>query len=488
MSRRISVSRAARLVGVKRGVLQQRIRAGELKAFEGEIALADLLQAYPDATVDDSSMLERVEKIIEQASFITNEPRQHNPSSSALASRVLAMSRELVKSRQLLRSYKDFVDILKYRLEALDPADRDKQPASLHDAIHEAIRGLEQSEISINQSVGNEVFLRIMTAQATLLPSGHEFFIDGSDSILDAGLRGGLALNYGCSNGNCGLCKMRVVSGEVRRTKPHDFTLTETEKGLGYMLSCSNTAVTDVVLEADEASGSFDIPQQTIVLRAKKVEHVDSPIAIVNTKTPRTNRLRFLAGQQVSISIDNIGSKTCFVASCPCDDMNLQFHIDPKDNDPVSRHLCAGIKPNNLITLNGPTGSFTLNEDSPNSLIFIAEGNGFAPVKGLIEHAMALDSAEHIYLYWITDVEPGHYLNNLCRSWHDALDNFHFTMIRPSTPEHGIQAINDTLTARHNDFSGFDFYICANSGLSSVLVETLDNGAVPVSRIRQVSP
>ena len=64
MAKRISLSRAARLVGVKRGVLQQQIRAGELQTFEGEIVLADLLQAYPNAQIEDSSMLERVEQII----------------------------------------------------------------------------------------------------------------------------------------------------------------------------------------------------------------------------------------------------------------------------------------------------------------------------------------------------------------------------------------------------------------------------------------
>ena len=70
MAKRISLSRAARLVGVKRGVLQQQIRSGQLKTFEGEIMLADLLQAYPNAQIEDSSMLERVEQIIEQATFI----------------------------------------------------------------------------------------------------------------------------------------------------------------------------------------------------------------------------------------------------------------------------------------------------------------------------------------------------------------------------------------------------------------------------------
>ena len=64
MAKQISVSRAARLVGVKRGTLQQKIRSGELKTFEGAIVLSDLLQAYPNAQIEDSSMLERVEQLM----------------------------------------------------------------------------------------------------------------------------------------------------------------------------------------------------------------------------------------------------------------------------------------------------------------------------------------------------------------------------------------------------------------------------------------
>ena len=69
MARHISVSRAARLVGVKRATLQQKIRSGELNTFEGEILLSDLLHVYPGTSVEDSSMLDRVEQIMEQATF-----------------------------------------------------------------------------------------------------------------------------------------------------------------------------------------------------------------------------------------------------------------------------------------------------------------------------------------------------------------------------------------------------------------------------------
>ena len=47
MPRLITLSRAARLVGVKRGALQKKIQQGELRTFEGELLLADLLRVEP---------------------------------------------------------------------------------------------------------------------------------------------------------------------------------------------------------------------------------------------------------------------------------------------------------------------------------------------------------------------------------------------------------------------------------------------------------
>ena len=315
MTKRISLSRAARLAGVKRGTLQQRIRAGELKTFEGEIVLADLLHLYPDAQIEDSSMLERVEQIIEQASFINPDHANRRPDNAALTARVMKLSRELSRQRLLTDRYRQLLRDLMVRLqdESVDSPALQELSAWLDQASAE----IAATEDAVDQPLANEVFLRVMSAQATVLPSGHEFFVEGAESILEAGLRGGLALNYGCSNGNCGLCKMRVVSGEIDRIKHHDYVLTEAEKGMGFMLGCSYTAVSDIVLEADEAQSTADIPLQNIPIRIKKIEQPNDNILLLGAKTPRTSRLRFLAGQQATLSIENLGSSEYAIASCP---------------------------------------------------------------------------------------------------------------------------------------------------------------------------
>jgi CDP-4-dehydro-6-deoxyglucose reductase len=473
MAKRISLSRAARLVGVKRGTLQQKIRAGELATFEGEIVLADLLQAYPDAQVEDSSMLERVEQIIEQATFINPEHIARRPDNVALTSRVMSLSRELARHRRQLHGYRRLTAELADKLDALQAADGDSLAAWLRKVEAE----INAEDDTIDRNYINETYLRVMSAQATVIPSGHEFFVEGAESLLEAGLRGGLALNYGCSNGNCGLCKMRVVSGEVRRIGHHDYTLSAAEKGLGYMLGCCNTAVTDVVLEADEARGSSDIPKQRIPLRIKKIERPADDVLILGTRTPRTQRLRFLAGQAASLSIDGVGRGFYPIASCPCDDMNLQFHIARNPRDAVATHLDTAAKINEQIDLEGPEGSFVLDENSPRALVFIAEGIGFASIKGLIEHAMALDAAERVYLFWVSS-ESLPYLHNLCRAWNDALDNFHYMALRSG------EGITAELAAalESQQPAGLDYYACGGSALCAAVEGFIDERGVPRSQ------
>ena len=458
MAKRISLSRAARLVGVKRGTLQQKIRAGELATFEGEIVLSDLLQAYPDARVEDSSMLERVEQIIEQATFINPQRLAQKPDNVALTARIMSLGRELERTRRRLDGYRRLAADTAQRVDALQSS----AAAELKNWLENARAEIDSADDTIDQSFVNETYLRVMSAQATVLPSGHEFFVEGADSLLEAGLRGGLALDYGCSNGNCGLCKMRLVSGEVRRIRHHDYALSAAEKGLGYLLGCCNTAISDVVLEADEARAASDIPNQTIPVRIKKIERPSDEVLIVSTRTPRTSRLRFLAGQRAKLSIDRVGSASYPIASCPCDDMNLQFHIARDPRDPVATWLHESARNNDLVELEGPAGSFVLDEDSPRSLFFIAEGIGFAPIKGLIEHAMALDMAERICLIRVGD-GPQHYLHNLCRAWNDALDNFSYT---PLENRSDLARVIDT-SLRGADAAGFDYYVCGGERLKS---------------------
>lgn len=422
MPRFLTLQRAARLVGVRRGALQSKIRSGELAAFEGMVSADDLLRAYPHASLEENSGLERFEAI-KDAAFAKRMRERLLPSTEALVARVAELSRERAQVQAQLEHYRAIVDALQAKLR--EPGDAAGLRAWLEQRLEPAAQGR-----TLQPLLAQESLLRIMSAHVQVKPSGHEFFVDGNDSLLEAALRAGLSLDYGCSMGGCGKCKAKIVSGQVQRTRHSDYALTAAEKNAGVMLMCCNTALTDLVLEAREAHGAADMPLQALDAKVKSVSPLGADVRLLHLQTPRSNRLRFLAGQSAWLALPDGSSASLPVASCPCDDRNLHFHIRRRPGDAFAEGVFGGLKGVESVRLEGPRGEFVLNEESHRPLVFIAIESGFAPVKSLIEHAMALDAAESLHLVWVASGEDGHYLDNLCRSWSDALDDFRYDPVK----------------------------------------------------------
>lgn len=298
-----------------------------------------------------------------------------------------------------------------------------------------------------------------MPMRAHLYPADRQFEVVGADTLLEAALRAGLAINYGCSSGNCGLCKARVLSGEVRKVRTHDFVLSDAEKQQGYILLCSSTAVTDVELEAGVATRPEEIQFQEIAARVKEVKPLTDKVMLLHLQTPRSSRLRFLAGQSVALSVgDEAGSYA--IASCPCDDRNLQFHVRNVEGNGFANRVFEGLRPGETVTVYGPVGEFALKPDSAKPILLLACNSGFAPIKSLAEHAMSLELAESAHLYWLATVEGGHYLSNWCRAWSDALDNFHYReLAADSLSDSGMDRALERVVADHPDLDRFDVYV-----------------------------
>ncbi len=470
MSRLLSVSRAARLVGTTRGALQKRIRNGEIASFEGQVKLTDLGELYPDVAMEDTTMLERVEQIIERAFHQVRSGQSAAPDMQTLASRVTELSNELANAKFEVSNYSILIDKLKSKLRALQQ-DSSVEVATAATQLTEWLAYELSNQPTLEpvqeELIASDNLLRIVAAQVHVVPSGHEFLVQGSDSVLDAALSAGLAMDYGCSNGNCGKCKARLVSGELRKTRNHDYVLTEAEKLHGYFLCCSNSAVTDVVVEANEAHNENEIPLQRITAQVRKVDFPHDDVAVLSLKTPRTQRLRFMAGQSVDLTINGLPAHSLPIASCPCDDRNLQFHIPRKNGDEFSDYIFELKNASSgAVTIEGPSGHFVLHEeDLQRPLIFVAYDTGFAPIKSLIEHALNLETSELVHLYWVAPKSRGHYLGNMCRAWADAFDSFRYSAILANDSkemEFGHETVDtlyDTLIAEHNDLSVCDVFV-----------------------------
>jgi CDP-4-dehydro-6-deoxyglucose reductase len=218
------------------------------------------------------------------------------------------------------------------------------------------------------------------------------------------------------------------VDGEVQRIRAHDFALSDAERAQGHILMCAYSAVTDLKIETLEAAGPQDIPRQEIVTTVRAVSALDAETRLLHLQTPRSTRLRFLAGQSASLGAATAAGDVHAaypIASCPCDDRNLHFHIGRDEADAFGADVFSGrIRTGDAVTLVGPEGAFVLGPEEGRPLVFLACDLGFAPIKSLVEYALSADAAASYTVGWLATRPGGHYLANQCRAWAEALDGF----------------------------------------------------------------
>ena len=339
-----------------------------------------------------------------------------------------------------------------------------------------------------------------MAYKITLQPSCHTFLVEQHETLLEAALRSGLPLRYHCNNGSCGECKARVLSGSLGDCRFYDYVFSEAEKLQNYTLLCSASAGSDMEIEAVEAAGAQDVPAQELSAKISKIERVSDDVILLNLRTPRSQTLWFLAGQSLSMQIDGLPAKNFSIASCPCNGMQLQLHVHKDESDPVASYCFNDLRNSQFVTLRGPWGNFILDEESNRPIVFIAGEAGFAAIKGIIEHVIALELTQPIYLFWVAIHKDGHYLKNYCRAWSDALDNFRFysLVIDNIASEQAIsgktgeavdgltgtqQILTSNILSKLPDIGSMDVYISGTQETTDFLVPVLIQNGLPAAQL-----
>src|SRR6185437_1544353 len=96
----------------------------------------------------------------------------------------------------------------------------------------------------------------------------------------------------------------------------------------------------------------------------------------------------------------------------------------------VNEQLAIGDR----LRVEGPLGTFVPREDSERPMIFMAGGTGFAPIKAIVEHFIALGTRRRIDLYWGARSASDFYLRELAEQWVRGLPHLRFHAVL-SDPE-----------------------------------------------------
>lgn len=255
-----------------------------------------------------------------------------------------------------------------------------------------------------------------MPHQITIKPSNHVFTVNEDETILEAALREGFVIAYGCRNGACGTCKGKVLAGVVDYGTYQEHALTNAEKTLGLALFCQARPLSDLAIECREIGAAKDMPIKILPCRVQKMDRVALGVMMLHLKLPANERLQFLAGQYIDILMKDGKRRSLSLANAPHDDALLQLHLR-NYGGPFSDYVFNHMKEKDILRFEGPLGTFFLREDSAKPIIMLASGTGFAPVKSIIEHAIHIGIRRPMTLYWGARVRADLYMHDLAGKW-----------------------------------------------------------------------
>ncbi len=89
--------------------------------------------------------------------------------------------------------------------------------------------------------------------QVTVLPGAVRIQVRDGETVLGAAMRSGFRYRFGCRRGGCGVCKVRLIVGEVRYQRPIAASvLPADDRAAGVCLSCRAVPVTDIIIELQD--------------------------------------------------------------------------------------------------------------------------------------------------------------------------------------------------------------------------------------------
>ena len=309
-----------------------------------------------------------------------------------------------------------------------------------------------------------------MTYRITAQPSGRQFAAEPDESILDAALRQGLTMPYGCKDGACGACKGKILTGSIEHGAAQAHALKDEEKAAGLALFCCARAQSDLSIECKQLAAGSDIPVKTLPARIEKLERLAPDVIAMHLRLPASERLQFLAGQYIDILLKDGKKRSFSLANAPHDDALLQLHIRHVPGGLFTDKVFSTMKERDILRFNGPHGGFYLREDSRKPMILLAGGTGFAPIKAIVEHTLVEKRQRPIFIYWGAKARVDLYQDALPAQWAAEHDNIRYIPVL-SEPAAGDEwtgrngLVHQAVLADFPDLSGHQVYACGAPGL-----------------------
>jgi naphthalene 1,2-dioxygenase ferredoxin reductase component len=231
------------------------------------------------------------------------------------------------------------------------------------------------------------------------------------ETILDAAIDAGVSYPFGCQSGNCGACKSHLIRGQVTMEGYSEFALSDEEKARGLILACRAMPSEDSEVAWIDEDDLIVHPRRVLATKVASIDDATHDIKRVRLEIVSGGPFDFSAGQFASVTFESCAPRDYSMANVPGDPV-LEFHVRRSTGASVSAYVADRLKVGDPVRVEGPFGASHLRESHRGAIIAVAGGSGIAPIKSIVERALALGLPQHIYLYFGVRSERDLYLHD----------------------------------------------------------------------------
>ncbi|MFU0506353.1 2Fe-2S iron-sulfur cluster-binding protein [Pseudaminobacter sp. NGMCC 1.201702] len=299
--------------------------------------------------------------------------------------------------------------------------------------------------------------------------------VEHGHTILDAALAAGIPYPHGCRSGRCGSCKSRLIEGEVELLQHSRFALTEDEKADGLILACRAVPQTDAAVAwlGSDDDDAVETPRQiqTVVTGLEDLTH---DIKLVRLASSDGEPLLFSAGQYAQVGFDGMPSRSYSMANRHGDD-SLEFHVRRVPGGVASQHVHDALKIGDRARLEFPLGSSYLRQHHSGPILCVAGGSGLAPIKSIVETALAHGMKQPIHVYFGARTERDLYLVDHFRSLAGRHPTLSFTPVLSEAATQGYRRgfVTQAIVEDLADFDGWKAYVAGPPAMVDATMEAV---------------
>jgi NAD(P)H-flavin reductase/ferredoxin len=279
-------------------------------------------------------------------------------------------------------------------------------------------------------------------------------------TILWSALDQGVDYPFGCQSGNCGACKSHLVSGEVTMEGYSEFALSDEEKDRGLILACRAVPWEDCEVAWLEEDDLIVHPRRILTCKVVGLDDATHDIKRVRLAIDSGGPFDFSAGQFASVTFAGCAPRDYSMANMPGDPI-LEFHVRRSASGTVSAYVAKTLKIGDSVRVEGPFGASYLRESHRGPIIAVAGGSGIAPIKSIVERALAQKLPQHIYLYFGVRTERDLYLHDHFTALAKQHDTLHFTPVLSEAASGGIRAglVHEAVARDFDEVDGCKAYL-----------------------------